>query len=105
MRMVTSWNDIDKISKIIFGSNICSNHCTTFKFVQHFSHLQCIANKFSKNLIHVYGVAGHSKGEFNHFGGQAKVKISRRVAAGVVFLSSSETAEFLDVKFKDNTKP
>ena len=86
LEMLQNVDDIDKIDTILIESNYCFNQ---YKCAQHFYHLQSISNKFNKNLIQVYGVAGHGKGEVDHVGGLAKVIIHQRVAAGDVFLSSS----------------
>ena len=102
MKMLQNVDDFDKIDTILFKSDNCFNQ---YKCAQHFYHLQSISNKFNKNRIHVYGVAGHGKGEEDHVDGLAKVIIHQQVAAGDVFLSSSMKVDYLDAKFKDITNP
>ena len=92
-------DDFDKTDTILIESDNCFNQ---YKCSQHFYHLQAISNKFNKNIIHVYGVAGHGKGDF---GGLAKLMIRQWVAGGDVFLSSSLMVDYLDAKFKESTNP
>ena len=70
--MMANLDDLDKIHNMLPESDNCSNQ---YKCVKHFYHLQCIANKFNKNFIHAYGVAGHGKGGVDHVDRLAKVII------------------------------
>ena len=101
LEMLQNVDDFDKVDTILIESDSFNQ----YKCAQHFYHLQSISNKFNKNLICVYGVAGHGKGEVDHVGGLAKVIIRQRVAAGDVFLSSSTMVDYLNDKFKDSTNP
>ena len=102
LEMLQNIGDFDKIDAILIESNNCSNQ---YKCAQDFYHLQYTSHKFSKNLIHVYGVAGHGRGEVDHVGGLSKVIIHQRMAVGDVLLSSSMVVDYLDAKFKCNTNP
>ena len=55
MEMMVNLDDLDKIH-MFHKSDNCFNQ---YKCVKHFYHLQCIVNKFNKNIIHAYGVAEH----------------------------------------------
>ena len=41
--------------------------------------MQELANKYNINLVHLYGIASHGKGEVYHVGGVAKIRIRREI--------------------------
>ena len=57
-------------SNIIIGSDNCSSQC---KSTLHFQHLQVITKMYNKNIIRMYSIPCHSKGEVDHVGGTVKV--------------------------------
>ena len=60
-----------------------SDNCTAqYKCVAHFAKLQQLADDHNTTVIRIFSVAGHGKGEVDHVGGVAKVKVRREVAAG-----------------------
>ena len=48
-----------------------------YKWSEHFDGISSIANKYNINIVRVFGVAGHGKGEVDYVGGIAKVTIRR----------------------------
>jgi len=61
---------------MIIESDNCKGQ---FKSTEHFYYLQELSNNTNKEIICVYGVAGHGKGEVDHVGGIAKVCVRREV--------------------------
>ena len=70
--------DIFLISNLIVKSDNCFSQ---YKCTKKFYGLSQIANQFNINLIHIFVIAGHGKGEVDQVGGLAKDTIRREVAA------------------------
>ena len=47
--------------------------------------MQTLANKFKVNVICIFSIAEHGKGEVDHEGGLAKTTLWRAIAAGAFF--------------------
>ena len=58
--------------------------------------MQMLANKFQVNVIRIFSIAEHGKGEVGHVGGLAKTTVRRAVAAGEFFNDVGEMVENLD---------
>ena len=77
-----------------------SDNCKSqYKSAQQFFNMQNIANKYTRLLIYLYGVAGHGKGEDDHVGGMAKVAVRQEIARGAYFANAEEVVSFLTHKF------
>ena len=87
---------------IVIESDNCSGQ---YKSCQHFFHLQSLANQLNCDIVRMYGIAGHGKGEVDHVGGIAKVSVRKEIAAGEVFEKSDQIVSFLEHKFKDKECP
>ena len=60
-----------------------SDNCTSqYKSAKSCYDMQEQANKYNVNLIRLYGIAGHGKGEVDHVGGVAKISIHEEIASG-----------------------
>ena len=70
-----------------------------YKCVEHFYGLSQIANQFNVNVIHIFSIAGHGKGEVDHVGGLIKVTIRQEVAAEKTFSNTNETIHCLSEKY------
>ena len=68
--------------------------------MKHFYDLQELANIYQTQVIQVFGVAGHGKGEVHHVGGTAKVAISWEIASGKLLLDCDYILDFLKDKFE-----
>ena len=83
-----------------------SDNCTAqYKCVAHFAKLQQLADDHNTTVIRIFSVAGHGKGEVDHVGGVAKVKVRREVAAGKKLQFADEMVQFLSEKFGEKTDP
>ena len=89
-------------SVIVVESDNC---CSQYKSANHFASLQNISNREDKQLIRIWSIAGHGKGEVDHVGGVAKIAIRREVAAGEMFASAEEMTDHLVIKFADKSDP
>ena len=58
--------------------------------------MQTLANKFQVNVICIFGIAEHGKGEVDHVGGLAKTTLWRVIAAGECLNDVGEMVEYLD---------
>ena len=47
--------------------------------------MQTLANKFQVNVIHIFSITEHGKGEVDHAGGLATTTLQRAIAAGEFF--------------------
>jgi hypothetical protein len=98
--MLSSCNVNDKV--IVTKSDNCAKD---YKCAAHFDKLQRIEDSYNTTLIRIYGVPGHGKGEVDHVGGIAKVKVRREVAAGNLLQYSNEMVGFISEKFRDKINP
>ena len=87
---------------IIIHSDNCNSQ---YKSAKHFFGMQRLTDKLNQQVIHVFGVAGHGKGEVDHVGGLSKVAIHCEVAAGNQLCNSKEIVSFLTRKFGDSEYP
>ena len=60
---------------IVIESDNCSSQ---YKSSAHFHGMQLLTNNWNVNIIRVYGIAEHGKGEVDHVGGLAKTVVRRR---------------------------
>ena len=72
---------------IVIESDNCSSQ---YKSSAHFHSMQLLANKWNVNIIRVYGIAEHGKGEVDHVGSLAKTAARRVVAEGDFFADSTD---------------
>ena len=56
-------------------------------------------------IIRLFSVAGHGKGEVNHMGGLVKVAVRRYIGAGGVVLDAGDCLSFLQKKFEGKVNP
>ena len=47
--------------------------------------MQKLANQYNVNIVRVYGIAEHGKGEVDHVGGLAKTAVRKEVSNGEFF--------------------
>ena len=87
---------------MVIESDNCSSQ---YKSCQHFYHLQSLANQLNCDIVRMYGVAGHGKGEVDHVGGIAKVAVRKEICGGEVFQTSQQIVAFLEPKFRDKECP
>ena len=87
---------------IIIESDNCSGQ---YKSAEHFHNMQCIANKYQRQVVCVYRVAGHGEGEVDHVGGVAKVAVRQDIARGSYFANAEEVVSFLHDKFGEKQFP
>ena len=99
--ILNSADSLEDVSTII----IKSDNSNQYKSAQHFHDLQQLCNITRKEIIRVYGIAGHGKSEVNHMGGLAKVAVRKQEAAGALFMSAGEMVEFLTEKFQNKINP
>ena len=85
---------------IVIESNNCS---CQYKSRAHFDSIQELSNHYSANIICVFGIAEHRKGEVDHVGGLAKTAVRREIVASEFFHDSSEMVIFLKEKFEKNS--
>ena len=83
-------------TNIMVESDSCSGQYMSAK---HFYNLRHIADKYMKEVISVYGIAGQGKGEVDHVGGVVKVAVCQEIARGSYFSNTAETVAFLKEKF------
>ena len=81
------------------------NCCVQYKWAAHFKDCQDLSNGLKVQLIRIYGISGHGKGEVDHVGGIAKVAIRREVAAGKFLNTAAEMVDFLGNKFAEKEHP
>ena len=94
--------DVDDAVVIIIESDNCRNQ---YKSAAHFSKLQKIADAYNKQIIRIWSVAGHGKGEVYHVGGIAKVAIRNDIARGNFFSNSKDMVNCLSDKYADKITP
>ena len=93
---------LEILKKVNFSENpgyivIESDNCIyQYKSSAHFHDMQMLANKFQVNVIRIFSIAEHGKGEVDHVGGLAKTTLQRAVAAGEFFNDVGEMAENID---------
>ena len=59
----------------------------------------------STQIIKVFSIPEHGKGEVDHVGGIAKTAVRAAIAAGEISMSSQDTVEFLCEKFVNKISP
>ena len=64
--------------------------------------MQLLANNWNVNIIRIYGIAEHGKGEVDHVGGLAKTAVRRVVAEGDFFADSTDIVDFLTEKLQSS---
>ena len=84
--------DIFLISNFIVKSDNCFSQ---YKCAKKFYGLSQIANQFNVNVIHIFVIAGHGKGEVDQVGGLAKDTIRREVAAKKNFSNANDIVHCL----------
>ena len=84
--------DIFLISNLIVKSDNCFSQ---YKCAKKFYGLSQIANQFNVNVIHIFVIAGHGKGEVDQLGGLAKDTIRREVAAKKNFSNANDIVHCL----------
>ena len=67
--------------------------------MKHFYLVQQLANIYQAQVIQVFGLAVHGKGEVDHVGRTAKVAVRWKIAAGKVLLGCDNIINFLKDKF------
>lgn len=84
--------DIFLISNFIVKSDNCFSQ---YKCAKKFYGLSQIANQFNVNVIHIFVIAGHGKGQVDQVGGLAKDTIRREVAAKKNFSNANDIVHCL----------
>ena len=96
--------DIDVINKNMIV--IESDNCTAqYKSSEHFQSLIDLSTELDTQIIRVYGISGHGKGEVDHVGGLAKVAIRREIAAGEMLSTAADMVDCLRRKFGESQSP
>ena len=93
--------NVQPSSHIIIESDNCSSQ---YKSTNHFESIQHVANKFNVNVIQVFGIAEHGKGEVDHVGGLTKTTIRRAIASGKILKTASGMVEFLQTYLESTDK-
>ena len=91
---------LEILRKVDFSENpyivIEGDNCSyQYKSSAHFHGMQTLAKKFQVNVIRIFGIAEHGKGEVDHVGGLAKTTLQRAIAAGEFFNDVGEMVEYL----------
>ena len=94
--------DINPETYLIIESDNCSSQ---YKSSAHFSSIQEISNHYQCNIIRVFGIPEHGKGEVDHVGGIAKNTIRRAIAEDNFFENASTMVDYLNNKFENYTDP
>ena len=91
----------------LMGKKYASHTCQTTRYFgrSHFKDCQDLSNRLKVELIRIYGISGHRKGEVDHVGGIAKVAIRREVAAGKFLYTAAEMVDFLGDNFAKKEHP
>ena len=82
---------LEILKKVDFSENpgyivIESDNCSyQYKSYAGFHGMQTLANKFQVNVIRIFSITEHGKGEVDHAGGLAKATLQRAIAAGELF--------------------
>ena len=93
---------LEILKKVDFSKNpgyiiIESDNCSyQYKSSAHFHGMQTLANKFQVNVIRIFNIAEHGKGEIDHVGGLAKATLHRAIAAREFFNDVGEMVEYFD---------
>ena len=61
----------------------------------HFSHQQKLANSRQEQVLRLWFIAGHGKGEVDHVGGVATIAIKRAISNDFLFENSSDMRKYL----------
>ena len=91
--------DLTSTSAILIQSDNCSSQ---YKSARHFSHLQKLANSQQKEVLCLWSIAGHGKGEVDYVGGVAKIAIKHAISNDFFFENSSDMVQYLSDKFLNN---
>ena len=75
------YSDMSDGSVIIESDNCCSQYISS----QHFHEMQDIANTSGRQIIRIYSVAGHGKGEVDNVVGVAKVAVRQEIPRSLLF--------------------
>ena len=94
--------DLSAAEYIVIESDNCS---WQYKSSTHFESIQRLCNKYKKNVIRIFGIPEHGKGEVDHVGGIAKTTIRRGVASGIYFEGVNSMVNFLESKFWAKKEP
>ena len=93
---------LEILKKVDFSKNpgfivIESDNCSyQYRSSAHFHGMQTLANKFKVNVICIFSIAEHGKGEVDHVDDLAKTTLWRAIAAGAFFNDVGEMVEYLD---------
>ena len=71
--------DMKLHSYIVIESDNCS---VQYKSAQHFNNMQELADKYNTNLIRIFGIPEHGKGEVDYVCGIAKNVVRKEIAGG-----------------------
>jgi len=66
---IMSEMDISGVTTILVHSDNCNSQ---YKSAKYFYHLQELANQKRKQVLRVWSIAGHGKGEVDHVGWHSK---------------------------------
>ena len=102
LEMIREDGDLPEGVSLVIESDNCTGQ---YKSLQHFYHLQNLANTWNRTIYRIYGIAGHGKGEVDHVGGVAKVAVRTAIASGSMFHDSSDITSFLQDKFEEKESP
>lgn len=94
--------ELDPDTTIVIESDNCASQ---YKSSAHFDGMQQMSDALGCNIIRVFGIPEHGKGEVDHVGGVAKTAVRREIAAGEFFNSVDEMVDMLKRKFGDNESP
>ena len=99
---------LKRIIKAVPGQSqyvVRSENAQHFKSAESFHHLQELANELSADIIRVYGIAGHGKGEIDSVGGHFKNAIRKKIMSGGYILNSDDCLAALVDKFGKYKEP
>lgn len=72
-----------------------SDNCKAqYKSAEHFFHQQQLSNEYKRQVVRIYGVTGHGKGEIDHVRGIAKVAVRQEIANGSFYQNAGEVVVF-----------
>ena len=91
--------DLTSTSTILIQSD---NFGSQYKPARHFSHLQKLANSQQKQVLCLWSIAGHGKGEVDHVGGVTNIAIKQAISNDFFFENSFDMVQYLSEKFSNN---
>ena len=102
LKKMLEGKNVDAGAYVVIESDNCSSQ---YKSAEHFFTVQQISNQLDAEVVRVFGISEHGKGEVDHVGGIAKNTVRKEIAGGRNLQTSAEMVKFLSEKFADKSSP